>query len=98
MAEISIFPPIRYDLYWVAASLAIAIAASFAALWVAFNTREASAGHYRLILGAVVMGFAIAGMHYAGMVAAHFPETAAGAHGAAIDRPWLAGSVSTISV
>src|SRR5882757_4221859 len=32
MAAIEIDPPIRYDRYWLAASFAIAIAASFAAL------------------------------------------------------------------
>jgi NO-binding membrane sensor protein with MHYT domain/CheY-like chemotaxis protein len=98
MAAIMIDPPIRYELAWVAASLAIAIAASFAALWVAFNTRDDAAWQYRLALGAIVMGFAIAGMHYAGMVAAHFPANALGAEGVLMDRPWLAGSVSTISV
>src|SRR5262245_34239571 len=40
MAAIRITPAIRYDPYWVATSLVVAIAASFAALWVAFTTRE----------------------------------------------------------
>jgi NO-binding membrane sensor protein with MHYT domain/CheY-like chemotaxis protein/nitrogen-specific signal transduction histidine kinase len=101
MAAIEIRPAIRYDPYWVSASFAIAIAASFAALWVAFSTREESRwSTYRLVLGGVVMGFAIAGMHYAGMAAAQFPSGAASAASSLMDRDtgWLAGSVSTISV
>jgi NO-binding membrane sensor protein with MHYT domain/CheY-like chemotaxis protein/nitrogen-specific signal transduction histidine kinase len=97
MASIVIQPAIRYDPYWVAASLAIAIAASFAALWIAFTTRESDWGRYRL-LGAVVMGFAIAGMHYAGMVAAQFPAEARSSAEGFIDTGWLAGAVTTISM
>src|SRR5918992_1862626 len=49
MAAIIIEPAIRYDPYWVAASLAIAIAASFGALWVAFSQRDDGWWHYRLV-------------------------------------------------
>ena len=43
------------------------------------------------------MGLAIAGMHYVGMVAAHFPDGAAS--GATfVDKGWLAGSVATITL
>jgi NO-binding membrane sensor protein with MHYT domain/CheY-like chemotaxis protein/nitrogen-specific signal transduction histidine kinase len=98
MAAIIIEPSIRYDPYWVAASLAIAIAASFGALWVAFNQRDDGWWHYRLVFGGIVMGFAIAGMHYAGMAAAHFPAGAASSPSAFMDTAWLAGSVTTISV
>ena len=97
MAAIIIEPPIRYDPFWVTASLAIAIAASFAALWIAFNVRHEGAWHYRLLLGGIVMGFAIAGMHYAGMAAAQFPAGAS-SPGTAMNTDWLAGSVTTISV
>src|SRR5262245_31813494 len=74
MAAIEIDPPIRYDALWVAISFAIAIAASFAALGVAFSSPRASGWrqHHRA-LGAAGMGLAIAGMHYAGMAAAQFP-------------------------
>jgi NO-binding membrane sensor protein with MHYT domain/ActR/RegA family two-component response regulator/two-component sensor histidine kinase len=98
MAAIIIQPAIRYDPYWVTASLAIAIAASFAALWVAFSQRDDGWWHYRLLLGGIVMGFAIAGMHYAGMSAAEFPAGAASSPAAFVDTGWLAGSVTTISV
>ena len=98
MAAIEITPPIRYDPLWVSASFAIAIAASFAALGVAFTAREESRWwRYRRALGAVVMGLAITGMHYAGMVAADFPAAAATHGDAVVNRAWLAGAVSIIT-
>jgi NO-binding membrane sensor protein with MHYT domain/CheY-like chemotaxis protein/two-component sensor histidine kinase len=99
MAAIDIAPPIRYDAFWVAASFAIAIAASFGALWVAFTSREQTRWwRYRRVLGASVMGFAITGMHYAGMLAANFPPEATSHGDALVNRAWLAGAVSIISV
>jgi diguanylate cyclase len=77
MAAIRLQPPIRYDPWWVTASFAIAIAASFGALGIAFSSRgENEWRAYRLAAGAVAMGAAIAGMHYAGMAAAQFPAAA----------------------
>src|SRR5262245_54270913 len=76
MAAIEISPPIRYDPGWLAASLPTAIAASFAALGIAFTRREAGWRRYHRAFGAVGMGFAITGMHYAGMLAAQFPAQA----------------------
>lgn len=65
-------------LYWL--SVAIAVVASWGALTLAFVLR----GHEglwmpRRAMAAVVMGIAIAGMHYTGMAAARFPMTAPGA-------------------
>ncbi len=98
MAAIEIAPAIRYDPLWVTASFAIAIAASFAALWVAFTAREAGGwARYRTLGGAVGMGFAISGMHYAGMLAAQFPADAMSSAYAFIDKAWLAGAVTTIT-
>lgn len=98
MAAIEIAPPIRYDTLWVAASFAIAIAASFAALGVAFSSpRPSGWRRYHRGFGAVGMGLAIAGMHYAAMVAAHFP--AAAVSGATlVDKSWLAGAVTAITL
>lgn len=99
MFAIEITPAIRYDPFWVAASLAIAIAASFAALWVAFTTREGARWwKYRIVFGAVGMGGAIAGMHYAGMAAAQFPPNAISTATALIDKAWLAGAVTTVTL
>lgn len=49
----------------VAVSLAIAIVASMAALWLAFNLR----GKWQMLGSALVMGVAVCGMHYTSMSA-----------------------------
>jgi C4-dicarboxylate-specific signal transduction histidine kinase len=59
---------ITYDRPLVALSVAVAIGAATAALWLAFRTANPG----QRILAAVVMGLAIAGMHYIGMAAASF--------------------------
>src|SRR5258708_9939274 len=59
---------ISYDPLFVALSLVIAIGASTAALWVAFRTTDLR----QKLVGAVVMGLAISGMHYTAMRAATF--------------------------
>jgi diguanylate cyclase len=76
-------PGIRYDAALFAASVVIAIVASAAALWIAFRLRGNVPQVWLPRAGAsVIMGVAIAGMHYTGMAAANFPEgsicTAAG--------------------
>lgn len=98
MAAIEITPAILHDPAWVVVSFAIAIAASFAALGVAFSApRHSGWRRYHRSIGAIVMGLAIAGMHYAGMQAAKFP--AAAVSGAAVvNREWLAGAVTTITL
>lgn len=49
-------------------SIAIAVVASFIALWLAFHP----SGGARMLVGALVMGVAVSGLHYTGMAAAHF--------------------------
>ncbi|HEX7889445.1 MAG TPA: MHYT domain-containing protein [Ramlibacter sp.] len=67
-------PGIAYDLRLVAASVAIAIAAAGASLWIAFRLRNRTPHVWRFrAIAAVVMGAAIVGMHYTGMAAAGFP-------------------------
>ena len=75
MAALRMLPGIDYDPTLFGASLLIAVAASAAALWIAFRLR-AHTPYVRQIRGraAVGMGFAIVGMHYPGMAAANFPE------------------------
>ena len=66
-----------YDPLLFVLSVAIAIGASIVALWMAFQLRRqtiATMGWTR-IGSALVMGAAIAGMHYTGMAAAHFHAT-----------------------
>jgi NO-binding membrane sensor protein with MHYT domain len=59
---------LAYDPALVAASVAIAITASMAALWFAFYKRNAAA----TVAGGVVQGLAIASMHYTAMAATYF--------------------------
>jgi diguanylate cyclase (GGDEF)-like protein/PAS domain S-box-containing protein len=59
---------ITYDPWLVWASVAIAIVAATAAFWLAFRT-ESTLERFG---AAIVMGLAIAGMHYTAMGAAHF--------------------------
>lgn len=75
MAAMRMSPPIHYIPSLFALSVLIAVAASGAALWIAFHLRRHSA-HVRLLRAgaAVVMGVAIAGMHYTGMAAAQFSK------------------------
>ncbi|WP_449432832.1 putative bifunctional diguanylate cyclase/phosphodiesterase [Pseudomonas putida] len=75
MAAMRMLPGIDYDPTLFGASLAIAVGASAAALWIAFRLRKHTP-YVRQIRGvaAVVMGVAIVGMHYTGMAAANFPE------------------------
>jgi len=59
---------LAYDLELVAASVAIAIGASTAALWFAFYKR----GLLTTLAGGVVQGLAIASMHYTAMAATYY--------------------------
>ena len=95
MAAMRMSPPIQYDPPLFVASVIIAISASLVALWIAFQLRRKYSGGAILTkLGsAVVMGFAIAGMHYTGMAAAQFaPDSVclAADGGSAIDNATLA--------
>jgi NO-binding membrane sensor protein with MHYT domain/CheY-like chemotaxis protein len=64
----------HYDPTLVAASVAIAVLASFGGLWLAYRFRadESRQARLRRVIGGIVMGGAIAGMHYTGMAAATF--------------------------
>ncbi|NRR20257.1 bifunctional diguanylate cyclase/phosphodiesterase [Brevibacillus sp. MS2.2] len=68
---------ITYDMWIVILSIIIAATASAAALWLLFYfRRDQSKYAYLYKLGSsLIMGAAIAGMHYTGMVAAHFYVT-----------------------
>src|SRR5258705_3172620 len=71
-------PPIRYSALLVAASVAIAVAASVIALSFAFTQRANTivSAFWSRGGSAVVMGIAIVGMHYASMAAAQFEPNA----------------------
>ncbi|NRF72049.1 EAL domain-containing protein [Aquincola sp. S2] len=75
MAALDMAPGIVWDAWLVAASAAIAVVASGAALSIFFWLRRFNVrrGMPYQAGAAVVMGFAICGMHYTGMAAAAFP-------------------------
>jgi PAS domain S-box-containing protein len=74
MASMRMPAALGYDSSLVALSVAIAVGAALAALWLAFRLRddESRLGRLRRLGAGVLMGLAISGMHYTGMAAAHF--------------------------
>lgn len=70
MAAMMMGADISYNVGLVAVSVAIAIVASIAALWLAFNLR----GPVQMFGSALVMGVAVCGMHYTGMAAVNFDD------------------------
>lgn len=74
MGAMRMQPGIVYKPLIVGASVAIAVAAGGAALWIAFQLRSHRARVRSYRMGAaLVMGVAIVAMHYTGMAAAQFP-------------------------
>ena len=95
MAAMQMQPGIHYRPGLFAASVAIAIAASMAALWIAHTLRDSR--QYRVLIkrigAACVMGVAITGMHYTGMAAADFlPGSVCGA-ARGVNAQWLATTI-----
>ncbi|TCG03559.1 bifunctional diguanylate cyclase/phosphodiesterase [Paraburkholderia steynii] len=89
-------PGIIYDPALFAASIAIAIVASCAALWIARTLSDARQrhGNFKRLGAAGVMGLAITGMHYTANAAATFlPGSVCGAANG-INMPWLATTVT----
>jgi NO-binding membrane sensor protein with MHYT domain len=83
MASMTVGATLTYSSPIVALSIFIAIVASWAGLGLAFHFRSdlSIRGRRLKVLSAVVMGVAIAGMHYTAMAAVHFTPAAI------IDRP-----------
>lgn len=62
----------RYATGLVAVSVILAVLISLVALWLTFELREVTRGHWRKAVSALIMGGAIPTMHYTGMAAASF--------------------------
>lgn len=105
MAAMRMTPGIDYDPTLFGASLLIAVVASGAALWIAFNLRR-NTPYVRLARGgaAVVMGVAIVGMHYTGMAAAQFADDSfcgaalTGLSGKGLDNLVLVTSLAVLAI
>jgi len=100
MAALRMQPGIDYDPLWFALSVVIAVVASGAALWIAFHLRRGHRRHGMRLTAAVVMGFAIVGMHYTGMAAARFPADSwcGAARDGGVPTQWLAVLVVVATV
>ncbi|WP_315760037.1 MHYT domain-containing protein [Sphingomonas sp. Y38-1Y] len=68
MAAMRMPAMLSYDPAWVAVSVAVAVGAATTALWLSMRTNDIR----QRLAAAAVMGLAIAGMHFSGMMAAHF--------------------------
>ena len=91
---------LRYDAGMFALSIVVAVVLATLALWVRFGLSSVSRlkASHRLLLAGVVMGCAIAGMHYTGMAAARFVGQAALAPHKAAGSTFLALVISMITV
>jgi len=100
MASMQMHPAITYSPWLFALSVAIAIGASALALQIGMRMQEGGRSRRTLQLAAsVVMGGAIAGMHYTGMAAAHFaPGSVCGAALVGVDQDYLAALVTITTV
>jgi len=100
MASMQMHPAITYSPWLFGLSVAIAIGASALALQIGMRMQEAGRSRRTLQLASsVVMGGAIAGMHYTGMAAAHFaPGSVCGAALVGVDQDYLAALVTITTV
>ncbi|MGJ9417172.1 MHYT domain-containing protein [Massilia sp. CMS3.1] len=100
MAGMRMSLDLRYDPFTFGLSIVVAVVLATLALWVRFGLtrlRRLSEGK-RLLLGAIVMGCAITGMHYTGMAAARFVGTVDPNASVASDTTFLALAISLITV
>jgi diguanylate cyclase (GGDEF)-like protein len=98
MAAMETHPGITYDPVLFTASVAIAMGAAFAALYIAFTLRGASEWkRLAKFAAAIVMGLAITGMHYTGMAAAQFHPDTICLSGSLVDNSWMAGTIAGVT-
>ncbi|MET0291114.1 MAG: EAL domain-containing protein [Steroidobacteraceae bacterium] len=100
MSSITIHPGLEYDALLLPVSILVAIAASFAALWLFVRLRHGRDWRMQVarIAAAVIMGFAISGMHYIGMAATIFAPGSFCVGGIQLDQGWLALTVAIIAL
>jgi signal transduction histidine kinase/CheY-like chemotaxis protein len=100
MASMQMHPAIAYSPWLFGLSVAIAIGASALALQIGMRMQEGARSRRTLqLVASVVMGGAIAGMHYTGMAAAHFaPGSVCGAALVGVDQDYLAALVTVTTV
>jgi diguanylate cyclase (GGDEF)-like protein len=95
MAAMRMQPGIQYNPWLVAASIGMAIAASWMALRIASALQNLQRYRFgKRMLAACIMGLAIAGMHYIGMASAHFSAGSVCHVATAMSTHWLAPGVT----
>ncbi|OUL80856.1 putative bifunctional diguanylate cyclase/phosphodiesterase [Paraburkholderia hospita] len=99
MHAMQMSPGITYTIWKVALSVGVAIAASMAALWLAFTLRASDVENLivKRLGAAFIMALAITGMHYVGMSAANFAAGSLCLSGGKLDANWLALVVTATS-
>jgi diguanylate cyclase len=99
MQALQMSPAIEYTLWKVALSVGVAIAASIAALWLAFTLRTSDVENLvvKRLGAAFIMAIAITGMHFLGMSAANFAAGSLCPSGEKLDPDWLALVVTATS-
>ncbi|MBC5766794.1 response regulator [Ramlibacter sp. GTP1] len=100
MGAMAIAPGVSYDPGLFAASVGVAIAASWAALWLFLQLRGTAPRRTTGLrsVSAVVMGCAIVGMHYTGMAAAQFDiGTVCTAPPQDLDQSWLGWGIALLA-
>ncbi|WP_025597460.1 putative bifunctional diguanylate cyclase/phosphodiesterase [Burkholderia sp. WSM2230] len=99
MQAMQMSPGIEYTIWRVALSVGVAIGASMAALWLAFTLRASDVENLvvKRLGAALIMAFAITGMHYFGMSAANFAAGSLCLAGGKLDANWLALVVTATS-
>ena len=101
MMALQISPVIRFEPFLVALSILIAVLASFTALSLFVALRSSTIKHPLIKRGAsaLVMGFAIAGMHYTGMAAAQFaPDSICTVPAGDTSNVWLASTIAAFTL
>ncbi|SAL11678.1 response regulator receiver modulated diguanylate cyclase/phosphodiesterase [Caballeronia peredens] len=99
MQAMQMSPGIDYTLWKLVLSVAVAVVASMAALWLAFTLRASDVENLvvKRLGAAFIMAIAITGMHYLGMDAANFAAGSVCLADAKLDANWLALAVTAMS-
>jgi diguanylate cyclase (GGDEF)-like protein len=100
MAAIGLVPGILWDYTLVALSVAVAVTASWAALWLAFASPASldSPWPRHRAMAAAFLCIAICGMHYIGMTAARFAVGSYCTGGVALNTQWLAVVIGVMAI
>jgi len=97
MAAMNTGEHLHYDPLLVIASVVIAIGAAIAALAITFRHRRDAGRQWHKGLSAAVMGVAISGMHYTGMLAVHMPTQLTAATETVSFDNWKLGLIIAVS-